>query len=108
MTSPTTSPTDARVTVADRAVANRLWTRVAGWGDMQTVLRILRTADDARADGHRRTWGDQFPDLTDNLRAGNVRLAFLGGDPVGTYTLTWSHRELWGLDGGEAGYLHRF
>jgi ribosomal protein S18 acetylase RimI-like enzyme len=100
------------LTAAPESKAHRhvtgLWTREAGWGDVQTVLRILRAADDARATAHRRTWGDLFPDLTDRLRRGHVRLAFLGGEPVGTYTLTWSHRELWGIDGGEAGYLHRF
>lgn len=87
--------------------APRLTISVAMPPDLGTVLTLLRSASAARAAPDLPGWGDDFPDVERDLPAGLVYLARLGGDPAGTFVLRWSDHPVWGLDDGDAGYLHR-
>src|SRR5260370_274090 len=82
-------------------------------GEFDTVLAILVEAAEWHGTLGLRQW---FPDLfTGHLRekiaqevaAGVVFLARLGGDVVGTLTLQWSDEFVWGPQDEGAGYIHR-
>jgi GNAT superfamily N-acetyltransferase len=56
-------------------------------------------------------WPTPFPrrPVTKNAQAGELYLASLGREVVGTVTLQWEDPRFWGDDGsdGRAGYVHR-
>ena len=87
--------------------SQRLTISVAMPPDLDTVLTLLRSASAARATPGLPGWGEDFPDVERDLPAGLVYLARLGGEPAGTFVLRWSDHPVWGLDDGDAGYLHR-
>lgn len=42
-----------------------------------------------------------------SVAQGTVALAWRGDVPVGTVTLNWADPDVWGPDGGQAGYVHK-
>jgi GNAT superfamily N-acetyltransferase len=74
---------------------------------VEVVLAILRAAGRARPAPATGGWGQEFPDVVRDITGGQVYLACLAGEPVGTYVLRWADEPVWGPDDGAAGYLHR-
>jgi protein-tyrosine phosphatase len=80
---------------------------VATPADREIVLDILRSASAARALCGVTIWGEDFPDVVGGLASGEIYLARMGGQPVGTFALRWSDDAVWGPGDGDSGYLHR-
>jgi GNAT superfamily N-acetyltransferase len=92
---------------ADHSSPGSLSVTVAGPGELDTVLGILRAASSAHAGPDGPMWGHEFLDVVRDVPAGLVYLARVGGRTAGTFVLRWSDEKVWGPDDGEAGYLHR-
>jgi GNAT superfamily N-acetyltransferase len=80
---------------------------VASPAEAGVVLGILRAASTSRSPPGEGIWGHNFPDVERDLPAGQVYLARLGAEAVGTFVLRWTDEAVWGPDDGDAGYLHR-
>jgi len=77
--------------------------------DMDRVLHVLTTAAEwARHRGIERWWPSPFPEnqIRPALHRGELYVAELSGEIVGTFILRWDDPSDWGVQPPIAGYLH--
>jgi GNAT superfamily N-acetyltransferase len=88
---------------------DRLDARVARTADLDAVLSILKDAARWMVGRGIEGWTPgsfsrrRIADLVDR---GEMYLAVLAGEPVGTFALQWSDEETWGAVPDDAGYVH--
>ena len=80
--------------------------------DLDTVVSILEEAAQWIMAQGIDQWPATFPPqwrtrIVESIQRGEVHLARLDGQPVGTLTLQWSDRMVWGDIEDDAGYVHR-
>lgn len=94
---------------ADTALDGHFAIRPARAEEVETVAAILEEAADWLASRGINQWrmGDWLrPYLAAGIARGEVYLAELGGEPIGTLRLQWSDEETWGAVPDDAGYVH--
>jgi protein-tyrosine phosphatase len=90
-------------------MSEELKIRRARPADLGTVLAILEDAAQRAASKGLAMWPLEFPrqPLAEAIEQGEVYLALLDGQAVGTLTLQWSDRPIWGDRPEDAGYVHK-
>lgn len=77
--------------------------------EAETVIEILKDAANWLRSRDINTWDpDEFePIIFPGIERGDVYLAKLNGQPVGTFILQWEDPDFWGERPDDAGYLHK-
>jgi len=81
--------------------------------DFETVVSILVEAAEWHASLGITQWFPAlfkehlYPRISGDVAAGEVYLAKIDDEPIGTLTLQWSDEETWGRQPRAAGYVHR-
>ena len=88
---------------------DRLQVREAGASDLDAVISILEEAARWMVSQNIEGWtpdGFSRDRIADLIEGGEMYLAVLDGEPVGTFAIQWSDRETWGNVSDDAGYVH--
>jgi GNAT superfamily N-acetyltransferase len=83
--------------------------RVARSADLDAVISLLEEAARWMVRRNIEGWkpdGFSRRRITDLIKGGEMYLAVIDGQPVGTFALQWSDRETWGEVPDDAGYVH--
>ena len=90
-------------------MSEELEIRRARPADVGTVIAILEDAAQRAASKGLAMWPLEFPrqPVAEAIEQGEVYLAILNRQAVGTLTLQWSDRSLWGDRPDDAGYVHK-
>src|SRR6185312_15161044 len=81
--------------------------------DLDSVIDILEEAASWLASRGIDQWrqgsflGPRYDSIADQVYRGEVYLAILDGEPVGTLTLQWEDKKFWGDVSEDAIYVHR-